>query len=335
MIDEKMSAQDLNDSRAKAFLKKFVLAFVLMSLTIFIWKRSDLFPWIGSCNPAGYSNDSFMSYCHSSRFGDLEHNVYWLNLEPQLIENVQNADVLFLGNSRTQYAFSTSAVSDFFAKKDYSHYVFGFGMGSQNSVPEMLTEKYSLKPKAIIVNADPFFTNRNSGTNQAMLDESWSRHWELNSKRWLSRQQQRICTNNDSGFLHSLLCTGVEETLYRRIEDGHWDVRYFRKNKNIPTAIDNQQQLGVSINEAKSIAESFIEKLGVKKQCVILTVTPRTQTPLAFAKTLAEELGVVGIFPQVEGLITVDDSHLDPESALSWSTSILKDADPILDECTQ
>lgn len=323
-----------NDTAAKSFIINVLLAFAILSLTIFIGKRSDIFPWIGSCNPNGYSNESYLSYCHSNRFGDLEHSVFWRNLEPKLIDYVRNAEVLFLGNSRTQYAFSTTAVTEYFAKKTYSHYVFGFGMGSQNSVPQMLSEKYDLAPKAIIINADPFFTNRISGTNKAMLEESRSRQWELYAKRFLSQQQEAICSDNEPGFLYSLMCRGTEETLYRRIEDGHWDVRYFRKNKRIPTAIDDQQNLGVTLAEAKKVAEHFIQILGINKQCVIITVTPRTQTPLAFAKQLAENLEVTGIFPKLENLLTVDDSHLDPPSALRWSAAVLDEAEPILESCT-
>lgn len=324
-----------NNGVAKLFIKRLLISFAAMSLAIFVWKRSDIFPWIGGCNPKGYTNDNFMSYCHSSRFGDLEHNIYWHNLEPGLIENVQNADILFLGNSRTQYAFSTTAVSNYFDEKDYSHYIFGFGMGSQNSVPEMLADKYSLTPKALIINADPFFTNRISGTNQAMLEETWSRRWELNTKRFLAHQQEESCTSSDSGFLHSLMCLGTEETLYRRIKDGHWEVRYFRKNKQIPTAIDNLQNMGVTVEEARVIADNFIAKFEVEKQCVILTVTPRTQTPLAFAEQLAKDLGVIGIFPNPGNLVTVDDSHLDPQSALRWSSALLKEVGPILDSCAR
>lgn len=324
-----------SDKAAIIFLKRLFLGFTILSLTTFLWKRSDIFPWIGSCNPAGYSDESFLSYCHSARFGDLEHKVYWQNLEPGIIDNVRNADVLFLGNSRTQYAFSTSVVTDFFARKDYSHYVFGFGMGSQNSVPEILSEKYNIRPKAVIINADPFFTNRISGTNKAMLEHTWSRQWELKVKRFLSNQQKNICSNNDSGFSYSLMCRGVEETLYRRIEDGHWDVRYFRKNKRIPTNIDNQQDLGVTIEEAKVIAEHFIETLGLSKHCVVITVTPRTQTPLDFAKKLAKGLEVTGIFPKLTNLVTVDDSHLDPTSALRWSQALLDEAETVLERCTR
>ncbi len=327
------SGQDNNSSSIR-FLKQFLVGFALLSLVIFGWKRSDIFPWIGDCNPAGYGEKKFLAYCHSSRFGDLEHSVFWKNLEPKLIDNVRNADVLFLGNSRTQYAFSTTAVSDFFKDKSYSHYVFGFGMGSQNIVPEMLAEKYTLNPKVLIINADPFFTNRISGTNQAMLEETLSRRWELKTKLMLGNLQKNICANNDSGILYSLLCKGVDETLYRRVEDGHWEVEYFRKNSQIPTAIDNQQNLGVSVDEAKNIAIDFIEKLGLKKDCVILTVTPRTQTPLAFAQQLAKELGTVGIFPNLENLLTVDDSHLDPASAIRWSSALLNQASSVLESCT-
>lgn len=319
-------------SRARRFSLAFVLLAVLFSLSIFVWKRSDVFPWIGSCNPAGYSEGSFMAYCHSSRFGDFEHRAFWKELEP-VMPYVREADVLFLGNSRTQYAFSTNPVLDWFASSPLTHYVFGFGMGSQNIVPERLAEKYKLRPRSLIINADPFFTDFESVTNKNAFEESAVREWEYRAKMWLQNRQQAICANEGEGILAKLFCGGDMETLFRKYENGHWDVRYFRKNQHIPVKIDNNQSNRVSVAKAADIAERFFDSFGVDKECVILTVTPRAQTALAFGESLAAELGVAGIFPLPENLMTVDASHLDPPSADRWSALLMQEAAPILEAC--
>lgn len=324
-----------NSLDGKKFSQYFFFGLLLFSLTIFIWKRADIFPWIGGCSSAGYSNDTFMSYCHSTRFGDYEHRAYWQQLEPGLIDPIKNADVLFLGNSRTQYAFSTDAIKNHFANNPLSHYVFGFGMGSQNFVVEKMVEKFSLKPKAVIINADPFFTDRISGTNASMLDESAVKQWEYAAKQWLQNRQRAICEDNSQGFISRLLCLGTEETLFRDKQNGHWDVRYFRKNKRIPVAMNESEITSEEMDKAIQIARSFQEKLGLSSKCILLTVTPRTETPITFARTLSVKLGWPGIFPMLENLVTVDDSHLDPDSALRWSEEFIGQADKILRRCSE
>ncbi|MDO6459980.1 hypothetical protein Q4485_04675 [Granulosicoccaceae sp. 1_MG-2023] len=321
-----------SQARARRFSVAFLLLAVVLSLAIFVWKRSDVFPWIGSCNPAGYSDETFMAYCHSSRFGDFEHRAYWKQLEP-VMQHVQAADVLFLGNSRTQYAFSTQPVLEWFEQHKIAHYVFGFGMGSQNTVPERMAEKYKLKPSALVINADPFFTDYVSITNQNAFEESPTRDWEYKAKMWLQARQKSSCADDASGLMAKLLCQGKDETLYRYRENGHWDVRFFRKNMHIPVKVDNNQNLGVTVDQAAQIATRFFENFGIDKECVILTVTPRAQTPLAFATELSERLGVSGIFPMPEDLITVDASHLDPDSADLWSSQFMQAAAAKLERC--
>ncbi len=318
----------------KIFLKYFLLSFILFSLTVFTWKRADIFPWIGSCVSEGYRHNSFLSYCHSNRYGDYEHRAFWHQLEPGLIENVKNAKVLFLGNSRAQYAFSTDAVSRYFKDHKLSHYVFGFGMGSQNYVPEKMAEKFNLQPQVLIVNTDPFFTDYISQTNLNMLDESQRSHWEYNVKGWLQKKQRAICNNHSTSLIHKLLCSGKEETLFRNRSNGHWNVKYFRKNKKIPVAKDNIFTSAEDIDKAVIIATHFIESFKIDSECLILTVTPRTSTPLAFAKALSSRLEVPGIFPFPNGLLTVDDSHLDPDSAERWSEEFLQQASTVIEKCT-
>src|SRR5690349_12039247 len=50
---------------------------------------------------------AFLAFCESPRYGDYEHGAYYFDLEPEAIEALKKAEVLFLGNSRAQFAFST------------------------------------------------------------------------------------------------------------------------------------------------------------------------------------------------------------------------------------
>ena len=321
------------EKRNRRFFVIFAVSYLLVALAIILFKRWDILPRIEECNPNGYDGGHFMAYCHSTRYGDYEHWAYWNEADPVSIAAVKRARVLFLGNSRTQYAFSTAAVSDFFRKTGIAHYVFGFGMGSYSPVPEKMMAKHGLKPDVLIINADPFFADVMNPTNEKMLKTDFLTRWEFAAKRLVQKAQQRICADDDdAGFLHRHFCSGTAETIYREPRHGHWKTDYYRPNKHIPVTYTDF--LLDKLDDTVEQGEAFIRKSGVPKSCVILTVTPRTGTPLAFARRLAERLGTPAVFPDVDHLVTIDDSHLDDDSAERWSAAFLAGAAPYIQACT-
>ena len=318
----------------KRYLAIFILSYLLIALAIILFKRWDIFPWIGDCNPRGYKNGHFMAYCHSTKYGDYEHWAYWHQSDPVSIDAVRQSDVLFLGNSRTQYAFSTRAVSDYFQHTGIRHYVFGFGMGSYMPVPEKMMKKYQLKPKVLVINTDPFFSDTLNETNQQMLKNDFKTRWEFSAKRYMQKLQQRICSSGKKGeYLYNALCLGTGETLYREPEHGHWNTDYYRPNKRIPATYTDA--LLPSLGKTLPIAERFIAETGLEKSCIILTVTPRKNTPLKFARQLGQKLGTPFVFPMIDGLVTVDESHLDKTGAEKWSRAFLAKAAPIIEACSR
>ena len=70
---------------------------------------------IFACQADGYSADRYVAYCNGANYADYEHGAFQFNLEPSVQDSVRNADVLFLGNSRTQVAFSTAPTEQWFS----------------------------------------------------------------------------------------------------------------------------------------------------------------------------------------------------------------------------
>ena len=60
---------------------------------------------IFACPANGYTADKYLSYCGASNYGDYENGAFWFGLEPAAELSAAKADVLFLGNSRTQFGF--------------------------------------------------------------------------------------------------------------------------------------------------------------------------------------------------------------------------------------
>jgi hypothetical protein len=90
-----------------------------------------------------------------------------------------------------------------------------------------------------------------------------------------------------------------------------------------------------SVRRQIANAESMLPSLGVARSCVIFTIIPFQGTPLADAEAIASATGVSLIVPQVDGLRTVDGSHLDAASSRRWSEEFLRLADSAMKSCIE
>ena len=98
-------------------------------------------PGRGASFPApanGYSADRYIAYCAGANYGDYEHGAFWFDLEPPALDFASKADVLFLGNSRMQNAFSTTATADWFSAASARYYLMGFSYDENVSFAEAL-----------------------------------------------------------------------------------------------------------------------------------------------------------------------------------------------------
>ncbi len=64
-----------------------------------------------------------------------------------------------------------------------------------------------------------------------------------------------------------------------------------------------------------------------------LTMVPTVNTRIGTARAIAQGLGRDLIAPELEGLNTFDESHLDQESAQRWSAAFLSAAGPEIQKC--
>src|SRR5215467_13701394 len=99
-----------------------------------------------SCQADGYSADRYIAYCNGKSYGDYEHGAFQFDLEPLAQNFARIADVLFLGNSRMQVAFSTAATVDWFSAAAARYYLLGFGYAENVIFTERLLR--SIRPQA-------------------------------------------------------------------------------------------------------------------------------------------------------------------------------------------
>ena len=279
------------------------------------------------CPATGYSSDRFLTHCEVPNYGDYEHGAFWFDLEPAAQISAASSDVLFLGNSREQYAFSTPATAQWFSSASASYYLLGF-IHFENSIFERALLR-KLKPRAevYVVNLPDFFQKSEAPVAKIVLHDDAART-RYQVKRLLQ-------------FVHKLICMNVPKicghahVVYQSRLTGTWYVPEINNFKGHERPVSYEQQIDErEIDDAIAIGRVFLSELPVKSECVILTAVPTVGTKLRAVNAIAGGLGKTLVLPEhLDGLQTFDGSHLDPVSAERWSDAFFKAAGPQIQKC--
>jgi hypothetical protein len=278
--------------------------------------------------PAGH----FLAFCLSPQFGDYEHGAYYYKLEPEALDHLRRADVIFFGSSRQQVALSTRAFMDGFRQLGIAPYLFGFGYAEQGAFPLAIVQRENLKPKAIVVLADPFFQDRSTPhvrVNQWLRWRVITEFYEFGQKKLFIEIGARVCS------IWPGLCAPVPQLVSRSKKDGAWQLHNFDYSKPNPIAGPGFFTYTAEMAAAdRAFAERFIVATGVPRDCVILSAAPTNSIRAeGYAKEMGRLLGVKVSLPVVEGLSVMDGSHLMPDSAERWSAALLADIRDTLKRC--
>jgi hypothetical protein len=285
---------------------------------------------------------TFLAYCASDQYGDYEHGAYYFDLEPKAVENLRKAEVLFLGNSRAQFGFSTDEVKRYFNERSIPFYVMGFGYEEESDFAIKLIEKLNLTPKVLVIVSDPFFTNGLSMPGFEIADDVspfWKRRLrrlralvKYEEKRIFNTIQPEICN------LFATLCHSNSGTIYRAAKGGSWIWRNLYSPPEygqFPLDPARQSPLAKeSATTGQENARRLFAAAGVLRDCVVLTVVPNSMIDAQpYAVEMGRLLGVRVELPMLDGLVTIDHSHLTWTSAQRWSGTFLQEIDPLIRHC--
>ena len=254
---------------------------------------------------------------------EYEAGTIYYGLESGISEAIRNAQVIFVGSSKLQHAFSTQATTDYFAKQNIRFYILGFTNRNIGIVLPILKRKQA-SPSLLIVNVEiPFFTRSD-------LPGGLRTYWRLAKMAALQRLQRAICPNFPS------FCSPPGRAIYRSANTGQWRWRdsYFPE-QSLP--FNELLQHEFSDNEFKAAvdsAERFLREISINRNCIVFIGIPNNvQDAPAIASQLAQRLGTQLILPTVERLFLLDDGHLNFESAEHWSAAFLSKLTPVLQKC--
>ncbi len=284
------------------------------------------------CNPDGVDAHHYMAGCSSAYFGDYEHPALFFGLEPEANASMKRADVLVLGNSRAMWAFSTQATDTSFRKSGLSYYVLGFGADEKMRFASALIKRHELRPRAVIINADPFFVDKTNPEYDVIIEGRFETLLPNLMRRYVQRWLASWCANPQRLFAAS---TCKEPSLFRSTTDGRWGLQHYTsRTERDPINLNPDFQLE-GVDQFVANARRFRDLLGLAPECVILTSVPSNLQTENAARAIAGKLGWRYIEPKLTDLRTIDGTHLAPESAERWSAALFALIGHTMSSCIQ
>jgi hypothetical protein len=301
----------------------YIFLIFLASLAAYVYKfRKET---IFACQAAMYSSDRYIASCNGTHYADYEHGAFAFGLESKAEDFARDADVLFLGNSRLQFAFSTSATVDWFSAASTRYYLLGFTYFENMVFAEDLLRKIRPRAKVYVINVDDFFDRTETPPVNTILHDPTARA-RYETKRLWQRVHDPLCK------VFAVFC-GHQFAIFRSRETGAYYAEDTAKlQKTAPVSYDRLiAQDVVDRNTANAI--DFLKQFAEGK-CVILTAVPLVGTRIGNADAIASGLGMKLVTPgKLEGLQTWDGYHLDRPSAERWSRAFFQAAGPEIRSC--
>ena len=280
-----------------------------------------------SCDASGYGADRYVAYCQASAYGDYDYGAFWYGLEPAASAAAANADVLFVGNSRAQFALSSNAIANWFESHLARYYLLGFAYNGNMAFAGPLLQRLKPRAKVYVVSVDLFFRQQPTQPAQEVMRDS-AALGKYREKSFWQRAHRALCTRM------SALCRR-EFAYYRRRADGAWIVTggaFTPQPVVYSDSVDHR-----TLETEVALGREFVSRLPVSHDCVLLTLPAKGTlgpgTSVGTAKAIADALGLQLIAPQPSGLTTFDGSHVDRPSAERWSSAFLADAAPSIEKC--
>jgi hypothetical protein len=315
-MDTELAAANISGSRqaysaSRPALYISIILGVVLAACAYKLRTESIF----ACPADGYASDRYLAYCNAAGYGDYEHGAFWFGLEPSTRDSVTNAEVLFIGSSRLQIALSTVATTEWFSSSPMRYFLMGFGYTGNVVFEGALLRRFEPHAKVYVINIEQFFDRRESQpVRTVMRDSSARNHYE--GKRIWQLVHESTCKKLP------VLC-GSQYTIYRSRETGAYHLRGLGEFKGRAVSYDQTIDRTAAENEAAT-GRDFLSELSVEPDCVILTMAPSGRTNLGTAKAIATALGKTLVTPEIGGLQTFDESHLDQASAERWSDAFFK-----------
>jgi hypothetical protein len=308
-----------------------------------------------TCNPVLLSDEWYIANCEALE-GHFDHPAILFNIDGAF-SGAKHADVLFLGNSSTQVAFSNVETVGFFKGNNSTFFLLGFGYQEGWQFVDEVLKRIALNPEVLVLNIGGGWSLSALTSPRAryILEHPLEVYLRTVIRSVYQRLQRYYCRQGGEQFL----CFHSNTVLYRSRLNGTWisaptgrydapiPHRYGCEPKTdlrepqlcagtghllYPIEIEEAGGGTISSDEMEAM-KSFVGKFTLPKACVIVTAVPIERNEAAKARYFAEQLGTSFVEVDRRGLFTTDHTHLFIGSAEVYSRRFLSQIQPLLEFC--
>ncbi len=266
-------------------------------------------------------------------YRDGHYAFYWN--QGGFMDSARQADVLILGNSRTSFAFRQEFLRPFGERTGLRFFDLTFYFTEPCLFPLKIIQKYDLKPKLAIINADYFFVTKPSGLCEIVLagdrvpegeaEGPWAYLKYFTEDRLADRLRRLVhpWLPRWEGIVPS---GPPPRRLWRSVDDGSWllaGLDFHDSHIAVPPR-EAQPPYELTTEERQAIAQ-FQAEMVRRGTAIVLTLVPYPRAAWTRAESVAEALGAPLLTPFPEGLSTLDGSHFDRESATRFTSAFLEE----------
>lgn len=267
-------------------------------------------------------------YLAADKGSDVDHHVLYHGTDASAVQYLRTSDVLLLGSSRLLFALTRQDLRGFFPRHGLTYYMLAFGHREHDAFPRAIIEKFDLRPKLVIVNADRFFVGDQSAWADRVVDDSYFDAQKL----WFEAEASHAVRRRLHDWwphLPDVLAGTREFIAYRSRVDGTWVVAtsFAGLGAPMPRADRSPAVRDPAVLRRAREFKAAVERRGGQ---LVLCLVPAPNASRPTAVWLAEQLGVPLVAPEFADLQTVDGSHLTRESASRFAQAFFAELDPVV-----
>lgn len=275
------------------------------------------------------SDDYYLAHDHG---GHVDHHVLYFGTDAEALAHLRRADVLLLGNSRLMFAARPRVLDAFFESRGLRYYILGFGFREADRFPLAVIEKFDLRPRFVIVNADGFFANWLSDFARTVIKDTTFGAWKFRQEAETAHEVRRAMHQLVPNWVDLLGRPGFarqrELVIYRSRTNGAWQLSPWEPG-TMPVYGRDPAEPALAPGEAEA-ARRFKAAMDRRGSSLVLTYVP-TPRPLGGGPALqADVLGVPLVWPEPSGLHSADGDHLDEPSAVAWTEAFVRELGRLL-----
>jgi hypothetical protein len=252
-----------------------------------------------------------------------DHYVMYTGYGPA-IAYAKGADAVIVGDSRSQIGFLREELAAYTEREGVRFYNMSLGFFEGDPFFTEVIRRQDLRPRYLIVNVDVsqgnFFRAEPSALGKKILaGGGWTAQ-----KYIYGRYMSDIVESTVQKAFPYYPGPKQGTVMYRSWSNGFWNrdkMIGYKGPYPVKPFVDTQS--ADERAEEQQRARVFAREMEARGSRVVFTWVPASYMNRDRAKAIAEAAGVPFISPDLEGLATIDEGHLDGESAERFSIAFL------------